>query len=179
MKTKILAISGSTRSHSGNGIILRSIATQFSNEVAIDLFEAIDTLPHFNPELEGELLPATVADFYQRIEQADAILICTPEYVFSMPGVLKNALEWTVATTLLSHKPMAFIVASSSGAKTMESLDLVLETLRQEPIHDSLKLLVQSIASKILPDRKTVEPTTNEAIKKVVSALITACNSID
>lgn len=178
MKTNVLAISGSTRSHSGNGIILRSIATQFSDQIVIDLFEVIDTLPHFNPELEGELLPATVADFYQRLEQADAILICTPEYVFSMPGVLKNALEWTVATTLLSHKPMAFIVASSSGAKTMESLDLVLETLRQEPIPDSHKLLIQGIGSKILPDRKTVEPNTNEAIKKLVNALITDCRSI-
>ncbi|ASS49765.1 MAG: hypothetical protein A3D31_09310 [Candidatus Fluviicola riflensis] len=179
MNPKVLAISGSTRSHSGNGIILRSVAGQFSGQADVDLFEAIDSLPHFNPELEGESLPPTVADFYRRIEQADAILICTPEYVFSMPGVLKNALEWTVATTLLSHKPIAFIVASSSGVKTMESLDLVLETLKQEPVPDSHKLLVQSIGTKILPDRKTVEPVTNETIKKLVNALLADCNSID
>ncbi|MES2555952.1 MAG: NADPH-dependent FMN reductase [Bacteroidota bacterium] len=172
-------MSGSTRSHSGNGIILRSIAEQFSDQATFDVFEALDALPHFNPELEGESLPATVSDFYKRIEQAAAILICTPEYVFSMPGVLKNALEWTVATTLLSYKPMAFIVASSSGVKTMESLDLVLETLKQEPIPDSHKLLVQSIGSKILPDRKTVEPLTNETIKTLVKALLADCQTID
>jgi NAD(P)H-dependent FMN reductase len=178
MIPKILAISGSTRSHSSNGIILRSIASQFSNQATFDLFEAIDDLPHFNPELEGETLPAPVADFHRRIEQADAVLICTPEYVFSMPGALKNALEWTVATTLLSYKPIAFIVASSSGAKTMESLDLVLETLKQEPLPDSHKLLIQGVGSKILPDRQTVDPVTNEAIKKLVNALLKDCAPI-
>ena len=175
MNPHILAISGSTRSHSSNGIILRSVETQFSDQASFDLFEAIDALPHFNPELEGETLPAPVADFYRRIEEADAVLICTPEYVFSMPGALKNSLEWTVATTLLSHKPIAFIVASSSGAKTMESLDLVLETLKQEPLPDSHKLLIQGIGSKILPDRQTVEPATNEAIKNLVTALLKDC----
>ncbi len=74
---------------------------------------------------------------------------------------------------------MAFIVASSSGVKTMESLDLVLETLKQEPIPDSHKLLVQSIGSKILPDRKTVEPLTNETIKTLVKALLADCQTID
>lgn len=179
MSPHVLAISGSTRSHSGNGIILRSIAAQFSDQATFDLFENIDALPHFNPELEGEALPAAVADFYQLIQQADAVLICTPEYVFSMPGSLKNALEWTVSTTLLSHKPIAFIVASSSGTKTLESLDLVLKTLKQEPIPESQKLLIQGIGSKILPDRKSIEPITNDAIKKLVNALITDCRSID
>ena len=73
--------------------------------------------------------------FRKSIEEADAVLICTPEYVFSLPGILKNALEWTVSTTVFSDKPTALLTASSSGEKAHESLLLVMKTLGLSLIH--------------------------------------------
>lgn len=86
-------------------------------------------MPHFNPDLTKEPLPPAVADFHHRIAAADAVMICTPEYVFSLPGSFKNAIEWTVSTTLFTGKPGALITAASSGHKAHEALQLVMGTI--------------------------------------------------
>jgi NAD(P)H-dependent FMN reductase len=56
--------------------------------------------------------------FRKKIEDADGVLICTPEYVYSLPGSLKNAVEWMVSTTLFTDKPAALITAASSGTES-------------------------------------------------------------
>src|SRR5688572_8029801 len=104
-KKKILAISGSTRKNSSNEKILSHIKELFSQSLDITIFTAIDQLPHFNPDLSENELPASVKNFLKIIEETEGIIICTPEYVFSLPGTLKNALEWTVSTTVFSFKP--------------------------------------------------------------------------
>ena len=123
MKKKILAISGSIRKNSTNEFILKAIADLYRNELEVRVYNQIDQLPYFNPDLvkNEQSVPKTVKEFYQLIEEADGVLICTPEYVFSLPGALKNALEWTVSTTVFSYKPFAFIVASASGEKAFDS----------------------------------------------------------
>jgi chromate reductase, NAD(P)H dehydrogenase (quinone) len=172
MKPQILAISGSTRAQSSNNTILRLIAERFAGVADIRLYRQIDALPHFNPDLDKEPFPEKVTELRQLIEQADAILICTPEYVFSLPGSLKNALEWTVSTTLLSYKPAAFIVASASGQRAFESLDLILETLLQEPVPTERKLLVQGSRGKIDENGQLVDVQTLKEIDRLVAALI-------
>ena len=86
-------------------------------------------LPHFNPDIDDEGLPLSVENFRPKIEEAAGALICTPEYVLSFPGKLKNALDCTVSTTVFSDKPVAIIAASTSGEKAHESLDLIMTTL--------------------------------------------------
>src|SRR5688500_10423432 len=110
----LLAISGSTRKNSSNERMLRAIAAQYSGQLEVEIYTRIDELPHFNPDATTGTLPPAVQELLAKIEQADGVLICTPEYVFSLPGALKNALEWTVATTVFSYKPVAFIVAAAS-----------------------------------------------------------------
>jgi NAD(P)H-dependent FMN reductase len=106
------------------------------------------------------------------IGDADAVIICTPEYVFSLPGVLKNALEWTVSTMVFSYKPFAFIVASASGEKAFESLDLVMKTLLQVPIEDSRKLLIRGGRGKVNEAGEFADETTVKEIERVMEALI-------
>ena len=104
------------------------------------IYRDLDKLPHFNPNLKDENnFPLIVKAFFEKIKNADGVLICTPEYVFSPPAVLKNALEWTVSETIFSYKPTALLVASGLGEKTFESLDLILKTLIQEEIPNSSK----------------------------------------
>jgi chromate reductase, NAD(P)H dehydrogenase (quinone) len=126
---KILAFSGSTKAQSINKAILNYIGNQLGNDYEMSFFD-LDTLPHFNPDLDNEAdLPSSVQNFRNALENADGVLICTPEYVFSLPGVLKNALEWIVSTIIFDKKPTALVVASSVGEKAFESLQLVLNTI--------------------------------------------------
>ena len=158
-KYHIVAICGSTRKKSTNESILRSIATMYEGSLDLELYLNIATLPHFNPDLDNEQVPSPVEHFRQLIDKADGVIICTPEYVFSLPGALKNALEWTVSTTVFMDKPVAMIVAATGGEKAFESLELILETMGARVTEDS-KLLLQGARSKVgkngdLPDEST------------------------
>jgi chromate reductase len=77
------------------------------------------------------------------------VLICTPEYVFILPGMLKNALEWTVSSTVFTHKPVALIVASAAGDHAMASLALILQTLTGQPVPATLQLLIKGAKGKM------------------------------
>jgi chromate reductase, NAD(P)H dehydrogenase (quinone) len=169
---KIFALSGSTRTNSTNWRILTLIAEQYKEQVSVEIYTDLDTLPHFDPNLKGENIPRIVQEFFEKIKNADGILICSPEYVFSPPAVLKNALEWTVSETILSFKPTALIVASGLGEKTFESLDLILKTLLQEEIPAASKLLIQGARSKINAEGKFSDDQTFTEIKSVVDSLL-------
>ncbi len=174
MRKKVLAISGSTRKNSTNESILAAIAKLYSNELDVQIYNQIDKLPYFNPDMDkGEdEAPGSVKTFREKIDQSDAVIICTPEYVFSLPGALKNALEWTVSTTVFSYKPFAFIVASASGVKAFESLDLIMSTLLQTKIDANYKLLIRGSRGKINEAGEFSDEKTLTAIKKVVDSLI-------
>ena len=96
-KQSILAISGSATINSSNEKILHAIKNGFEEQVNIEVCNIIKELPHFNPGLTEEP-PLVVQQFFDKIKAADGVLICTPEYIFSIPAILKNALEWTVST---------------------------------------------------------------------------------
>lgn len=144
-KKKILALSGSTKSGSTNHLIIDGIAKRNAETLAVEFYN-IAQLPFFNPDLDNENPPAEVLHFRSLISAADGLIICTPEYVFSLPGVLKNAIEWTISTTLFSEKPVALIVASAHGEAAFESLQLIMKTIYATFNADST-LLIKSAKS--------------------------------
>jgi chromate reductase, NAD(P)H dehydrogenase (quinone) len=97
---KILTISGSLRVSSSNTAILRSIAKLAPSNVQISIYENLGNLPHFNPELDLEPVLLSVADWRDRIKQADGIIFCTPEYAHGVPGTLKNGRIYALASLL-------------------------------------------------------------------------------
>ncbi|UTN06458.1 NAD(P)H-dependent oxidoreductase [Flavobacterium bizetiae] len=167
-KTKIFAITGSTRSNSSNYRILKFISEQISDSFEVEIFEELDQLPHFNPDLDNENPPEKVACFRTKIENADGVLICTPEYVFSLPGSLKNALEWCVSTTIFSDKKVGLITASASGEMAHEQLILIMKTL-QAQLHENTQLLMQGVRGKINEEGKIVNEETNIALQEFIS----------
>ncbi|MEO8173135.1 MAG: NADPH-dependent FMN reductase [Sediminibacterium sp.] len=171
MKKKILAISGSTRANSVNLQILEAIAKMYSSQVDFVLFSEIDQLPHFNPDLDQEPFPPAIISLRKKIEEADGILICTPEYVFSLPGSLKNALEWMVSTTLFTDKPAALITASSSGQKAREALDLIMRTLGVK-LAENGSLLISAPKNKVSIDGEITDKATLLAIRELMDAFI-------
>ncbi|MBB6670481.1 NADPH-dependent FMN reductase [Cohnella nanjingensis] len=109
----IVGLCGSTRKASYNRVLLRAAAAYLPSE-ATYLEAEIGELPFFNQDLESAL-PEQVASFVDMIRSADGLMISTPEYNYSVPGVLKNALEWGSRPSFgfpLNEKPVAIIGAS-------------------------------------------------------------------
>ncbi len=128
--------------------VINVISELAKDTLNISIYEDLTTLPYFNQDLSIENTPQSVLNFRDAIAKADGVLICTPEYVFSLPGILKNAIEWTVSTTVFADKPTALITASSSGHKAHESLLLVMNTLGIKT-NDEMCLLISGVKSKI------------------------------
>lgn len=167
LKKKVLAISGSTRNHSTNEAILKSIAESYKESLEVQIFTEIATLPHFNPDMDKGEIPQSVRNFRKAIQASDGVLICTPEYVFSLPGTLKNAIEWTVSTTVFSHKPVGLIVASASGEKAYESLMLIMKTLEAKTGPRSA-LLIKGAKGKINEQGFFKDQKTQEALDTLI-----------
>lgn len=176
---KILVLTGSIRKNSTNEKIIQAAAVFLPEGWEMNIYNEIYELPFFHPDWvkQEKTIPNKVKDFYKKIEEADGVVICTPEYVFSMPGVLKNALEWTVATTLFSHKPAAFIIASASGEKAFSSLDLIMQTLLQEPVNKNCKLLIKGARGKIDAAGNLNDQQVKHALKNLMNTLIKQINT--
>jgi chromate reductase len=91
--TRLLGISGSIRSGSNCTAVLRSLQALLPGSASIELF-ALDEIPLYNADLDGATPPAAVAGLKEAISQADGLVVCSPEYNYGMPGVLKNAIDW-------------------------------------------------------------------------------------
>ena len=96
---KVLALSGSLRAGSYNTALARAAAELAPGGVEIELYDGLGLIPHYDEDLdqEGIETPAAVAELRRRIDDADALLVVTPEYNGSTTGVLKNAIDWVSA----------------------------------------------------------------------------------
>src|SRR4051812_30233183 len=92
---RVLTLCGSLRARSSNRAILRAYERCAGASCAIDHYERLGALPHFNPDLESNAsaLPAEVVLLRQSVREADALVISTPEYVHGLPGSFKNSLD--------------------------------------------------------------------------------------
>src|SRR5271157_2208235 len=116
---RILGIAGSLRRGSYNRAALRAATQLVPEGITLDIFD-IDGIPAFNQD-EEQKPPAKVVELKKRIREADAILIVTPEYNYSIPGVLKNAIDWAsrpYGDSAWSGKPAAIIGASIGTIST-------------------------------------------------------------
>ena len=99
---RILGIAGSLRKNSFNKQLLQAATKLLPKAAQLELF-GIDDIPLYNQDVEVSGIPEAVKRFKERIESADAILIATPEYNHSYPGILKNAIEWGSSLTARTH----------------------------------------------------------------------------
>lgn len=144
----VFAICGSTRAASSNLSLLRAIQLAAAEKFTMEIFIGLATIPHFNPDLDKEDPPVEIISFRKKLNAADGILICTPEYAMGVPGSLKNAIDWTVSSCEFSKKPTALITASSLGEKAHASL---LETFKiiEADVRPATELLIPHIKMKI------------------------------
>ncbi len=159
---KLLAISGSLRRVSTSTTLLRAVQRLAPEGVEAALYAGLGSLPHFNPDLEGQE-PPSVIEFRARLREASGVLLCSPEYAHGVPGSLKNALDWVVGSGELAGKPIALLNPSPRAVFATASLREILSTMAAQIIpeacvtvslpgrsEDELDLLVHSELARTL-----------------------------
>ena len=114
---RVLGISGSLRQDSLNHALLREAAERLPAGVDLVEFERLREIPPYDADLEAFETPAAVAELRKAMRDADAVIVATPEYNHSIPGVLKNALDWAsrpAGQSALTGKP-ATVIGASTG----------------------------------------------------------------
>lgn len=137
----VFAMAGSLRARSFNRALLDAAAEVLPDDMTIDIFE-IGALPHFNLDQEAKGMPESVQNLHTRMAAADALLVATPEYNWSIPGTLKNAIDWASRGTAdgnpspLNDKPMAIIGGAGrlGGVRAQDHL-------RQIVLHNNVHVL--------------------------------------
>jgi len=116
---RVLTISGSLRPDSYNALLLHAVEEQAPADLELHPFEGLADIPHFHGDrTDPDPVPEAVQRLRREIEAADAVLISTPEYNGSIPGTLKNALDWVSVPfpdNAVKGKPVAVIGASTGG----------------------------------------------------------------
>lgn len=172
-KLKIVAICGSLREKSYNKAAILAAKELLPENTTLELAD-ISKIPFFNEDNEiTEILE--VSRFKNLLKEADAILIATPEYNYSVPGVLKNALDWASRgeTPPLSGKPLAIMSASLStfgGSRAQYHLRQICVVLNMLPINK--ETFIPSAMDKFDENGKIIDERTKNSIKRLLESLV-------
>lgn len=127
---RILGISGSLQQRSGNLELLETAAKSAPSGVTLEIFDGVRLLPHFDPDIEkGGATPDSVAALRHAIASSDALLIASPEYGHSLPGALKNAVDWLIGSGELEGKLIAITAAVPAVERGQRGLKALRDTL--------------------------------------------------
>jgi NAD(P)H-dependent FMN reductase len=137
---QFLAISGSLRAASTNSSLLRAAAILAPEDVTINFYDELGGLPHFNPDMDNAP-PSSISRFRQQLRSAAGVIISTPEYAHGVPGALKNALDWLVASGELYEKPVALFSASPRANYAHASLAETLNVMTARVVSEACIVL--------------------------------------
>jgi chromate reductase len=171
----ILGIAGSLRRQSYNRSTLRAAGTLLPPGVSLDTFE-IDGIPGFNQDEETRP-PEQVVDLKRRVRAADAILFVTPEYNYSVPGVLKNAIDWAsrpYGDSAWSGKPVAVMGASVGligTARAQYHLRQMFVFLDMHPVNQP-EVMIGNAAQRFDPEGNLTDETSKELIRQLLRNLV-------
>ncbi|TGE32048.1 NAD(P)H-dependent oxidoreductase [Desulfosporosinus sp. Sb-LF] len=174
-KINILAFTGSLRRNSYNKASLRAARDLVPEGASLDIVD-LALIPFFNEDLEAEGIPQVVVDFKRKIALADALLIATPEYNYSIPPVLKNALDWASRGTDLPlyGKPLAIMSASPSmfgGVRAQYHLRQVCVVLNLLLLNKP-EVFIMNANTKFDQDGTLMDDYTRNVISKLLQALV-------
>jgi len=174
---RILAISGSLSVASSNTALLRAVALLSPDGVAVDLYEGLGELPHFNPDLDRDLddprLPVAVCDLRGRVGAAHVLLISSPEYAHGVPGSLKNALDWLVGGSEMPGKSVALVNASAHAVHAQASLSETLRTMSAALVPGS-PFPVRLPGRERRPEELAQDPETRADLRALLAVLVEA-----
>jgi len=172
---RILGFAGSLRKSSFNRALLRAAGELMPENVMFETFD-LEGIPMFNEDLIAQP-PQIVKDFKAKIKAADAVLIATPEYNYSIPGVLKNAIDWAsrpYIENVLDGKPVAIIGASTGMLGTSRAQYHLRQCFVFLNVHTINKpeVMISNAMEKFDVDRKLQDKKTKELIGQLIVNLI-------
>ncbi len=174
-KLKILGFAGSLRVHSYNKSLLRAAANLIPEDANLEIFD-IGGIPAFNQDTENNM-PEKVKEFKSKIREADAILIATPEYNYSVPGVLKNAIDCATrpyGDNPFNEKPVAIMSASVGmlgGARAQYHLRQIFVYLNMYPINGP-EVIVPFAQNKFDANGNLVDENTQMFVRQLLQNLV-------
>ncbi|WP_276089650.1 NADPH-dependent FMN reductase [Pedobacter sp. JY14-1] len=166
---KVLIIIGSASNDSSNHKLMETFRKLTANELESHTAVDLSLLPHFNPS-KTECLPEQVEVLLNAISASDAVVICSPEYIFSIPARVKNLLEWCVATTVFSEKPVGIIIASADGREGHAQMHLLLKTLGAR-LSDDASLIISGIKGRFDPESNTFQSDVVSKLRRFADGL--------
>jgi len=180
---RVLGVSGSLRRESHNTRLLRAAAEHMPAGATLELFEGLAAIVPYDEDADSEPAPAGVRAFRDALAGADAVLFATPEYNGSVPGQLKNALDWAsrpFATNPLRGKPAAVVGASTGlfGAVWAQAeLRKVLSTMGAAVVDEELPIPLADDAFG--PDGRLVEEAHAGVLRDLVGRLHASATSLE
>jgi chromate reductase len=176
---RLLGICGSLRERSFNAALLRACHELLPEDASLDIAD-ISRLPHYNSDIDGDATPDVVRDFKAQIANADGVLIASPEYNHSVPGVLKNAIDWASRrnpgdkTTVLNEKPLG-IMGVATGAfgtvRMQQHLRLIAVGVNMHVVQRPY-VLIASAREKFDDDLNLTDETTRQFVSELLTELV-------
>jgi chromate reductase, NAD(P)H dehydrogenase (quinone) len=154
---RLIGMSGSLRAGSYSNAVLETLREKFVGMADLTLWD-LAPIPPYNQDFEGERRPAPVKALLAAIAEADGLVLCAPEFNHSIPGVLKNALDWAsrpAFTSVMAYKPVAIMATSPgaiSGARCLEHIKVALDSMMARVVL-ARECIITSVAAKIRDGR--------------------------
>jgi NAD(P)H-dependent FMN reductase len=140
------------------------------------LFEELDKIPLFNPDLEAEIEDGPVDRFRAALRDSDAVFFSTPEYAHGVPGALKNALDWIVGSGELSGKPVVLVNASARGVYAQASLKEILKTMDAKLL-DRAEVTIDLLGRDVTPADIARDPIIAPNLTAFLEAVLECCTN--
>ena len=172
---RVLAIPGSLRRASTNTAALEALARLAPEGVKLLLYSDLATLPPFNPDddIEDKPKPEPVETLRALVDASDALVIAAPEYAHGLPGALKNALDWLVASETFAGKPTALLNTSPRAFHAQASLREILSTMAARLIPEAF-VSVSLTGKAVTADDILADTVCTRRLSESLEALIAA-----
>src|SRR5947207_4200327 len=173
--TRLVGMSGSLRTGSYSNAVLETLREKFAGRAELIVYD-LAPIPLYNQDFEGDKRPPVVKRLLADIERADGLVLCAPEFNHSIPGVLKNAIDWAsrpAFQSVLAYKPVAIMATSRGplgGARCLEHLRVALDSCLAR-IALAREVIICAAESKIR-DGRLVDETSLGFACGAVEALI-------
>ncbi|RON13263.1 NADPH-dependent FMN reductase [Pseudomonas frederiksbergensis] len=173
---RFVVLLGSLRKASFNATLARSLPSLAPEGVSIEFLESVGDIPHYDADVQAEGFPESVVKMGKAIKQADAVIIVSPEYNYSVPGVLKNALDWIsrLPDTPFAGKPVAIQTGSPGligGARAQYHLRQIL-VFFDALVLNKPEVMVGQIPSKVDQEKDAIsDAATRDFVANQLAAL--------
>jgi chromate reductase, NAD(P)H dehydrogenase (quinone) len=172
---RLIGMSGSLRTGSYSNAVLETLRERFAEIADLTIWD-LAPIPSYNQDFEGDKRPAPVKELLAAIDAADGLVLCAPEFNHSIPGVLKNALDWAsrpAFTSVMAYKPVAVMATAHGplgGARCLEHMRVALDSMLARVVV-AREVLITACADKVR-DGRLVDETSLGFACGAVEALL-------